>query len=797
MSRYICFLLCALVSATAFTQNGLSQMQLSGHVMDAQSGESLEYATVAIFDSKNDSLLNGGITTADGTFSIKTPPGEVKLTVEFMGYQSYSTNITMGNENKDIGTISLEPDEKLLDAVDIQGEKSQLQLRLDKRVFNVGKDLTNKGSNAADILDNIPSVEVDVEGNVSLRGSQNVRILIDGKPSGLTGLGDGEGLRLLQGNLIESVEIITNPSAKYDAEGEAGIINIILKKDGGKGLNGAVEASTGYPHNHGLGANLSYRKGNVNLFGSYSLNYKKHNGSGYYYQEIYNADSTLISEMNRKHQRGGLGNTGRLGMDFFIKEKNIITVSGMYRNVFGDNKADLVYHDFDNEGNIIFITDRNETEDEDKQNIEVDLRFKKEFKKKDQKWTVDAKWHDSNDRESSTITEAIRENDTSDIFQRVENVEDEINWLAQTDYVHPFGKTGKIETGAKFTDRTIENNYAVDEQQNSEWVPVEGFNDVFTYEERIYAGYLILGMKHGAFSWQAGLRSEFSDIATHSEANDTTNRRDYLDWFPSVHLSYELSKGNTLQASYSRRLSRPEFWWLLPFFTFSDSRTFPSGNPNLDPEYTNAIEASYLKVWGKGSLLSSIYFRHITGVIERITQVEDDGTAFMFPINLSTEKSAGLELSFNYTPWKWWSLTTGLNVAWSKRDGEYEGEILGNETIVSDVSLSSKWKLPQSMDLQISYKYQAPNQTTQGRRLSSNSVDAGFSKDFLKGDATITFSGKDIFNTRKRRIELDNDDYYRLNEFQWRGRQLVLTFSYRINAKKSRTGIIEGDNRDL
>lgn len=769
---------------------GGSAKPFIGIVIDPMSGQPLEYATVGIYKQRDSSLVAGGITDANGKFRLEAPGfGKYYLSASFIGFKeliirdidpsTYGTIV-------DLGKVELQTDAENIATVDIVAEKSQMQMQLDKRVFTVGKDLSNAGGTAEDVLANIPSVEVDVEGNVSLRGSGNVRILVDGKPSGLTG---ADALKYFQADQIERVEVVTNPSARYDAEGEVGIINIILKKNKREGLNGSVAADVGYPQLYGGSLNLNYRGKFFNLFTNYSIRYREGPGSGYYYQETYNGDSTDYLIGDREHSRNGLSNNVRIGSDFFWKDLNTLTIAGSYRYSMGKNESGIYYQNLNQIGDVLSTSDRSDNEDEDAQNVEASISYDRLFKRKDQKLSISASWFMKDDTEDSEINEVYSTGTTTE--QRSHNEEDEMNYLVQLDYVHPVKSLGKFEIGTRNTFRTINNNYKVEELSNGEWTALNGFADNFAYQENIYAAYAMIGLKHGKFSWQAGLRSELSDINIQSTISGESNRKTYIGFFPSAHLSYELNQNNTLQLSYSRRLSRPHFRRLLPFSSYSDARSLRVGNPDLNPEYTNSVELGYLKYWKTGSLLTSVYYRYRTGVVTYVSILVDNEFTQSLPINLADEHNVGLELSLTQDLFKWWSVTAGSNVYYFSQYGSYEGEDLSSSSLAGNFRVVSKWKLPKNIGIQTSVMYRSPRQSAQGRSKSMTSADIGASMDLLKNKATLSLNVRDVFNTRKYRGITETDQIYRENEFQWRSRSVVLSFSYRFgtqNKSRNRSG---------
>lgn len=780
-----CLMLVCLSIASSLFAQGKQQYAITGTIV-LEDKSPVPYASVAVYRQSDSVAVGGMITADDGKFSISVKAGNYYLHIIYISYETrILNNISVGNQEVNLGAIQIKPSSVVLKEVEVVAEKNKMELKLDKRVFNVGKDVSNVGATASEVLDNVPSVTVDVEGNVNLRGSQNVRILIDGKPSSLVGLSGANGLRQLQGNMIERIEVITNPSARYDSQGEVGIINIILKKEKREGLNGSVEASGGYPANHNLSLNFNFRKKWINLFGSYGGRYRQTPGRGSSYQE-FTGDSLYSYERTRTHTRGGFSHNGRFGADIYINKYNTITVSGLYKGSDGNNTAQLVYKDFNSSGDVTQIVTRDQDEKETQRNLEGSFTYTKKFKKKDREWNTNFKYMDSDDLEKADINQQYDNGDAATI-QQSSNTENQTNYLIQSDYIHPFAKHGKFETGVKATLREIDNDYTVMQQDSlGLWYILTNYDNHFVYNEGIYAAYAMLGNKTGKLSYQAGLRAEYSDIRTELIKTNEVNPRSYLNFFPSAHLSYELPKSNTFQLSYSRRLSRSGFRSLLPFSSFSDSRNLYSGNPNLNPEYTHSFEISNLKYFEKGSILASIYYRHRTGVIQRITRVDSTGYTRRLPVNLATQDAFGVELNGTYDIKPWWSADANFNFYRAITEGSYNGEDLGSDTYTWTSRVTTKLTILKQYNFQAAMNYRAPRKTTQGKTLGRYNLDLGLTRDVLKGNGTITFSVKDLFNSRKWRSVIEGENYYSTSVFQWRVRQFMLTFNYRINQKKSR-----------
>ncbi len=775
----MCFL------SISYSQNQLETLVVDGAVLDPDS-EPLPFAALMVYE--NDSVMIKGLTTDEnGLFETELPKGKYFIKIQYLSFSDYTTPVfDLTEKNVSLGQLKMETGDLVLQEIEITAQKSQMEFKLDKRVVNVGSDLANSSTNVSELLDNIPSVSLDIEGNVELRGSQNVRILIDGKPSGLLGNNVADALRQLQSSMVEKVEIITNPSARYDAEGEVGIINIVMKKESQKGFNGSINSRIGHPQDYGLGINFNLRRNWINFFLNSGIYYQKSPGEGGEYQEYYGANGLEIYESESERSRGGLSNKHQFGADFFLNDYNTITVSGIYRFADGKNRSEINYTDYDSNHEFIKSSRRIDMENEDGEDIETSISYVKTFDKKDRKFTADFKWLKNEDLELSDISEFDLQSSASPSLQNSRNREGEENFLFQVDYVDPIGEDGMFEAGLKSNIRDVNNDYLVEELIDNEWTALEDFDDNLIYLENIHAAYAIYGNKFSKISYQLGMRAEYSDITTELVKEELENNRSYLNFFPTAHFSYELNPENQFQVSYSRRLSRPWFRMLLPFSNFSDSRSRRVGNPDLDPEYSNSFETGYLRYFPNGSLLSSIYYRHRTGVISRISEVDTDGIEYEIPINLGNQHAYGVEMSFNYDFTKWWQSSINLNFYQADTDGQYEDQVFDFSTQTMQAQASSKFKLPANINMQASFRYGAPRETTQGRRDAIYSVDAGLSRDVLKGNGTLILSATDLLNSRKYSGYSEGDNFYNEEWGRRRVRQIILNFNYRINQNKSR-----------
>ncbi|SKB45639.1 TonB-dependent receptor [Dyadobacter psychrophilus] len=792
--------ICGCQPLLAQTANKLSVV---GKIVDSQNDSPLGYASIRLFRTADSTFTAGAITDETGGFVVDIVAGSYYALSEFIGYKPQITQnikVTSGTSPLNIGTIKVSGSAKTLDEVTVQAEKSSMELSLDKKIFNVGKDLANAGGTGVDILTNIPSVAVDVEGNVSLRGSGNVRILIDGKPSGLVSIKGASGLQQLQGSMIERVEIITNPSARYEAEGMGGVINIVLKKERKEGINGSFDIITGYPTNYGAAANVNYRRKNLNFFINYTLSYRNTPGKNYLYQELYRNDSTFIMERDMTSNLKGMNNSARGGIDYYFNPKNILTGSYTWRTSKGKRFSTLKYRDYlTSVNNLTSYTNRTQDETETEPNSEYSITYKKTFNKKGQEFTADVRYLDNWENSDQYYRENVFRPDGSPsdippLLQRAVNYETEKQLLFQVDYVHPFGKDGKFEAGARSSSRDMTNDYTVTQETSEGWVTLPNLTNDFLYEENINAAYGIVGNKTGKFSYQAGLRAEWTGVTTELKQTKEVNERNYANLFPSVHVTYDFAKQNAFQLSFSRRVRRPQYNDLSPFATYSDNRNYWSGNPDLNPEFTNAFELGHIKYMAKGSLTSSLYYRHTNGKITSIRRVQEDGSSYTRPENLGTEDAYGAEFTSSFTPYQWWKLDGSVNFFRAITDGTGLDEDFQSDTYSWFVRMMSRFTLWKNTDVQLRGNYEAPQQTPQGKRKAMATLDLAASRDILKNNGTLTLSVIDVFNSRKFRSVIEGANFYTVNNSQGRRRQINLTLNYRLHqAKKKPKEGVEGE----
>ncbi|MEY4987974.1 MAG: hypothetical protein RL567_1753 [Bacteroidota bacterium] len=788
---------------------GLSQSQskgkLSGQIIEANSTIPVPFSSIRIQTANPVKLISGAIANEKGEFSIEVTQGIYDVIIESVGFEVQTLKQVQISKSTALGQIQVKASTQTLAEVTVKGQKSSMELALDKRVFNVGTDAANKGATAAEILGNLPSVQVSGEGGVSLRGSENVRILIDGKPSTLVGINGSSGLQSLQGNLIDKVEIITNPSARYEAEGMAGIINIVLKKNQNQGFNGAIETTLGYPENFGGTAIINYRKNKLNFFLNYGLFYRRTPGRGNLYQEVYTGEQTNYLQQTSQNNVTGLVNNIRGGADYFFNDKTILTGSYIFRSTHVRRITDFYYLDYRKSLNSLYSnTYRQQDEKETEPNAEYALTFKKSFAKKGKEFSADLRYLDYWEQSDQIYTQRSQFGDgtpypENSLVQKALNDEYERQWILQSDYTTPMGKDGKIETGLRTSFRDMTNDYTVTQLQNDgSFAVMPGLQNIFVYNENISAAYLILGNKKNKFSYQFGLRGELTDIQTELKQTQEKNPRNYANLFPSAHFTYAVNSNSSFQLGYSRRVRRPTYNELSPFVTFSDNRNFFSGNPNLNPEFTNSFDLGHLKYFDAGSLSSSIYYRYTTGKIDQIRTVDAQGFSKSLPQNFADQQSMGIELTSSFNVSKNYKADLSFNGFRAVIDASNINAAYLVDMYSWFVRHTSRIKLGSGIDAQIRANYEAPQKTAQGTRGNITWMDLSATKDIMQGKGTLSLNVLDVFNSRIMRMETNGGTFYTNREMQGRLRQINITFNYRFNttkqAAKQRRSMMDEEN---
>jgi outer membrane receptor for ferrienterochelin and colicins len=777
---------------TNFAQQGpptKAKIKVTGKIIDKVSNHPLEYATITLKNTKNPKALAGGITNGKGEFDVDVFPGVYDIVIEFISFKSIEIKQKEILEKTSLGTIGLEEDASQLNEVVVRAEKSSVEIKLDKKVYNVGQDMMVKGGTVSDVLDNVPSVSVDTEGNVSLRGSDNIRILIDGRPSYAVNI--AEALRQLPADAIDKVEVITNPSARYDAEGGSGIINIILKKGKNQGFNGTLIASTGIPEAYGLSANVNYKTEKLNYFTTAGYNHRTNEGGGKTNSEYFNEDGSVKNflDEDRDTKRTRNGFNGRAGIEWTIAPNTYWTNAINYEKNTGEDKDLINYNNYDASHIFTGSTYRLNNGDTGSENASYTSNLIKNFNDKGHKLTVDASISRNTDDNQSIIT-------GSDNYNNTLNNQVQKQAQLQADYVLPLGEGSQFEAGYKGNFSDLNNEYYVLDDQG---IKIDNLSNTLEYKENINAIYTQYGFKKNKFSYLFGLRWENTNIHVNLLDTNDFNTKKYNNFFPSAFISYEISDQSNFTTSYSKRLTRPRGRFMNPAVNYSSNVNVFQGNPDLDPSLTDKFDVGYIKRWEKVTFNTSAYFENTKDVFSFVRSPTGDDVngipvILSRPINLGKEQKFGFEFTLNYNPFKIWRINSNFNLYNVKTTGEHSYTDTNGDLIVQNLDnqannwsarVSSKLTLPYKIDWQLNATYNGAQKTAQGKSLDQFSMNTAFSKDLLKDKATIAFNISDIFNTRIMRsyTYLENQTSY--GEMQFRKRQFNLSFTYRFNKSKS------------
>jgi len=777
------------------------EVTITGKILDQTTNTPLEYATVVMKSNIEGALATGGITNENGEFNIEVDPGTYSLSFEYIGFKTVVVKDKKLSKDQNLGTTFLTENVEALEGVEIIAEKTTVEIKLDKKIYNVGKDLTVRGGTVSDVLDNVPSVSVDVEGNVALRGNDNVRILINGKPSGLVGLNSTDALRQLPAESIERVEVITSPSARYDAEGTGGIINIILRRSKLQGFNGAITTNIGYNPSAGISGNINYRTGDVNIFNTTSYNYREAPGNSSSSTQ-YKSTGNFLDESNTyDRQRKGL--TSNLGVEWYVDDSASLTTSILYRDSNDNDLNTNILNQFDSNRNLLSTTTRLDPETEEDKTIQYALNFQKNYEESGHTLTFDFQYEDSQENENSLITV------DNLATESVQTLEDQSRILLQTDYVLPIGENSQFEAGYRgnFDDTTTDFNVANFNAINGTFINNANLTNVLNFKQYVNAVYSQFGSKFNKFSFLLGLRLENTRFTIDQPTSGSLNKKAFTGLFPTVNLNYEFSEKESITLGYARRLRRPRGFFLNPFPSRNSVTNFFQGNPNLNPSYSGQIDLGYLKRFGKFTFNTSAYYAHATEGFSFISfdtgetanvNGEELPIIKRTPINLATEDRYGFEFTLTYNPSRKWRINGNFNFFQNEIKGTTpNGLSLDNTNNSWFARISNKYTLPANIDWQTNINYRGPSADAQNTRQGIFSTTMAFSKDLFKEKASLAFNVSDLFNSRKRIQETTTPTFVATSEFQWRERSFNLSFTYRFNQKKKRAqrgGFNTGDD---
>lgn len=765
---------------------------IKGKVIDNTTMDPLPYSNIILNNQRDSTLITGTIADEDGTFLLeKVPFGRFYMEVKFIGYERRIIPDIMITPEKnifDLGVIKiLEATEQLLE-VQVTAERSPVEYRIDKKVIHVSENLNAMGGSAAQALENVPSITVDVDGNVSLRGSSSYTVLIDGKPSSLEG---SDALRQIPASAVENIEIITNPSAKYDPDGLSGIINIITKKRALDGISGVVNTS--------VGSGDKYR-------GDFLVNYKNDRLSfflGADYTDETRAGKINVSQMSILNDTANFidhsgvgpftrsGYTFKGGIGYKFNNQNSVSMDGSYGygNFSRSENEKFKEYSIPATNDIYYLQNGINSRFEDFYNFS--LNYEKIFDNKDHKLTsylyYSTEWGGSNENINQYLTDenwTINDPDPYRIFVEEPSKESELRF--QSDYSKPLGTDGKFEAGYQLrSDKENESYYFNEWDHNlNDWIDNPDFSNSLNFSRNIQALYGTYSNHFWGLEYQLGIRGEYTYRSVKNIKSDQPSLLDRFDYFPTVHLSKKIGKQDQAQMSYSRRIRRPRGFELDPFVSYMNPNTIRMGNPDLLPEYVDSYELTYQKGLGKSFISLESYYRLTHDAMTRVTNVQNDGTRVLTMENLNEEQAMGAELMFNFLVNKWFNFNISGNLYRYRLIGTLTETDVANSSTNYDSRFNLNFRFTPTTRLQLQGFYQGPSVTAQGRREDFLMTSAAIKQDILKEKLSATLQIQDIFGTGSFNFINEGPDYYDSINRKRESQVVRLTLGFRINNYK-------------
>jgi outer membrane cobalamin receptor len=773
---------------------------IKGLVYDSFGSEPMEFSTIALKETTDSTLVNGAITDVNGFFRLKdVPQGNYFLEISFMGYESFeSDEINLSaNEGVDIGVVNLRPTDEMLNEVVVVADRPTMTYQIDKKVINVSQLHTSASGSAVEVLENIPSITVSIEGDVSLRGSSSFTVLIDGKPSILD---PNDILNQIPASQIENIEIITNPSARFDPNGVAGIINIVMKKNRQQGMNGVVNVNAGTPGRYGGDLLFNYRKERINFFFGADYNQRTYLGSSIREnQTIDNVISFLNSQGDDSNNRYSTGL--RMGFDFTINPSNSIGIGYRFSDRKRGSESDRLFQEWTSvsTNNVFEYTSFEE-------NIRGGFAHSLSF---DYKLDFNQEGHgiianlmlETSDSEDNSLNNLLNDNGVIVYGQR--SVEagpsEELNF--RLDYTLPLSETNKFESGVQASiDNSDESNTVNDFNIASQQYEInELYSMNVRYNMAVYALYSTFSGSYKKLGYQAGLRAEYTDRLVNLLSEDDQFPLNRLDLYPTVHFSYDLPGEQQAMASYTRRLQRLRGWYLEPFYTWNNAYNVRIGNPRLNPEYIDSYEISYQFRFANGNVFSTdLYYRVTHNKIERVRSVFNDQANIILSSmeNVGQDFSLGTEIMTGFDPTPWWHLDVMVNIYDYRQEGQLNGRDYSASSFNWNTRLNNDFKITPSTRLQLRGMYNSPSVTAQGERTGYFVTHVAMKQDFLDRDLSVTLQIRDIFGTSSREVIYRDLDFYNYSSWNPQTPFLSLTLSYRINNYAERRGP-ERDNDSM
>jgi outer membrane receptor protein involved in Fe transport len=784
--------------------------KISGSVFTKNSENPIEYAAISLVSLRDSSIVTGTITNQDGIFIIEhVPVGRYRAKVSFIGFKPAvikNVNITMQKPEIVLGSVYLEPTTLDLSSVTVTGQKKALEYNLDKKIVTIDNSVATVGGTATDIMETIPSVTVDIDGNVSLRGSSSVTLLVDGRPSQIISLDE------IPASLVDRVEIVTNPSARYDPEGMAGIINIVLKKKRSPGYNGMVLINAGTGDKYNGSINLNYRHNKINFFTNYDTRFGHRTGSSESNRQSIRNDSTFYLDQSQESRNRNIFHNFKFGSDYFINDFNTLSATAVFnwRTFFRYENRDYLNTDYRYIGDHQFTR---LTDSESKNNgQEFSLNYKKTFSQPQREWTMDLFYSNSTGDDNQ---ENIQSDSTTQISPELENIfSDRTNRTItiQTDYVHPLGEHSRFETGYKSTFRHTNSDYR---KLDYDYLAVTWISDSvesnhFIYDENIHAFYGIYSREMGRLQSQLGLRIEQAMTSADLLTLHQSFSKNYFSLFPTIHFRYLLTEAQGLGISYSRRIHRPHFRQITPFIDYADPYNLYSGNPNLKPEYIDVAEIEHSFESRKTTFSTSLFYRQVNGMITRLTDLQDGGVTFTTYKNLNNGISYGLEsvLTQRITPW--WRVNTDVSYFHNQLSGTGITAAEANKSHSWSARINSFFRIGKNTEMQAMFFYFSPSVGvsggsghgfygfSQGRTRENYFLNLGAKHNFMDDKISVFVRVSDLLQTQKHGQIVYGDNFKTTSVRYHESPVIFFGVSFKINeGLKQREKKTEDEGEDL
>ncbi|TYQ00187.1 outer membrane receptor protein involved in Fe transport [Tenacibaculum adriaticum] len=769
------------------TIDAQTEGKITGKVFDHATNNPIEYATIGVFYSSDKSLATGTITDEKGDFTIPNLKIDTYyFEVSFIGYKTQIIeNVSIKNATPlDLGTIYLEVDAAQLDEVVINAESRSIDYQIDKKVISVNKELSSASMTAVEVLENTPSIRVDIDGNVLLRGSSGFRVLIDGKP---TVLEPSDALKQMPASLIKNIEIITNPSSKYVPDGTGGIINIITKKNRSIGTSSLANLRVGSFGTYGADVLLNYRKGKSNFYisGDYGKRYNR-NEYNSERRTILNDTITTISSRGKAEDIDG-GWSIRSGWDWDISDNDVFSISARLGDwqTEGDSEANYIT----SQNPITTILNENTTGYWDRGGLffNITSNYEHQFSEEGEELAFQINYN-TRDVDEQTTSFLYNENNTIINGSRITEVGPTGIWDIRLDYTKPFGEDYILELGSQVRLGTGNDDimiYEYDDTLNELTLQPERNNDI-DYSRDIFSLYSVFKGRYKGLGYQAGLRGEYTnrDIGSSTVATSTTVDR--FDLFPSVHLSYDISDDNQIMTNYSRRINRPRSWFFEPFVTWTDLFNVRQGNPSILPEYIDSFELNFIKNWEKRRMSVETYYRVTHNKINRITSVYQEGVLLSTLENVGTDYALGIEAMYNIKPTNWWEMNLTGNTYNYKIEGQLSNsnESFENTSFNWSSRMSNTFSVFKSTKLQVDGNYNSQTVTSQGEEEDYYTINLGIRSDFLDNKLSLSAQVRDVFATNRRTSIVENPTLYNYHSQLSNAPNVSLTLSYKFNNYK-------------